>query len=75
MGLQPPLCLQFWRNIGFTEVSMDAEGTLVVCNTESAQRPAPDGSRPFFNNANLAALMPGKPGDLFAVSPASLNPR
>ncbi|KAK9798497.1 hypothetical protein WJX73_001882 [Symbiochloris irregularis] len=45
---------QYWRDLGFTEVSHDAEGTLTVANTQPACIAGPSGAPLFFNFASKA---------------------
>ena len=52
------MSVQFWREVGFTDVSMLDDGTLEVSNTEPACKQAPDGSYPFVNSASQPLFTP-----------------
>ena len=48
-------CQQFWRDLGFTDVHFDADGTLEVANTQPACVPGPFGKPLFFNLTSAAS--------------------
>lgn len=57
--------MQYWKDLGFTDVSFDKEGLLTVANTEPAFVKGPHGEELFFNNAGLGG--PTQPDTPFQV--------
>ncbi|KAK9798209.1 hypothetical protein WJX73_006483 [Symbiochloris irregularis] len=57
---------QYWRDLGFTEVSHDAEGTLTVVNTQPACLQGPSGEPLFFNIASKASV--SHPSSPFSIT-------
>ena len=54
--------LQYWRDLGFTEVTITKDDTLAVANTQPACISGPAGEHLFFNFAGLAVFTPKQAG-------------
>ncbi len=52
------VCLQHWKDLGFTDVSFDPNGSLIVSNTQPACIRDNNGNDIFFDMARVAAAGP-----------------